>query len=213
MKFFPHLVLGILILILVFLQASSAAGSSTVSAGFEVKDSGGNVLPDTLVIVQGITNTGFSESKLTDSAGKASFALNKDEFFIYIIYKLSYKEQTAGFFTIGDRNFSITLEKLPEDQWYFYRVNNGEMEFQFSSPDDDTNYQTGEYIKTVLETRNVGEKNIKLVQDKAVFQIIDGQTLNNLRAWGDFVGSGSSDLGEITLKKDGWIKATLSEEM
>jgi len=123
MKFFPHLVLGILILILVFLQASSAAGSSTVSAGFEVKDSGGNVLPDTLVIVQGITNTGFSESKLTDSAGKASFALNKDEFFIYIIYKLSYKEQTAGFFTIGDRNFSITLEKLPEDQWYFYRVN------------------------------------------------------------------------------------------
>ena len=211
MKFF---IASLILIILVVPIGITADSSATVNVNFEVKDTGGNPIQDALVIIQGIgaTNTGFSESKLTGSDGKTSFALNQNEFFIYIIYKLSYREQTGGIFTSGNQDIPITMERLPEDQWYFYRVNNGEIEFQFSSPDSDTNYVAGDYINNVLEVRNVGGSNIQLMQDRAVFRVIDGQTENVLRAWGDFIGSGSSELGEITLKANGWIKVTISEE-
>ncbi|MEK6847619.1 MAG: putative Ig domain-containing protein [Nanoarchaeota archaeon] len=208
MRFIVFLILGIFVFQLVI-----AASSEVVNINFEVKDENGNPLPDTLIIIQGITNTGFSESKLTDSGGKASFTLNKNELFIYIVYKLSYKEQTGSFFTSGDKNIQITLQKLPDDQWFFYLLNNGEIEFSFKSLDDNTNYETGDYIKEILKIRNVAERNIKLVEDKSTFQTIDGQTMNALRAWGKFLDLSNDlpGLEEITLKRRGWIEATLSD--
>jgi hypothetical protein len=212
MKFISHLILIILVLILVF-QVVIADSSSTVSVNFEVKDGGGNPLKDSLVIIQGITNTGFSESKLTDSGGKTSFNLDKDNLFIYIVYKLSYKEQTDSFSTFGgNKNFQITMEKLPDDQWFFYLLNNGEIEFQFKSLDDSTNYKPGDYLKGIFEIKNVAGKNIELLVNKSSFLVVDSQTLNAINGWGNLKPSNPAIMGiSAILKSDGWVRGTLSE--
>jgi hypothetical protein len=213
MKFAPNLILTILFLIIVF-QTAIITGSDSVSVNFEVKDTNGNPLKDSLVIIQRtFPNSDFSENKLTDSGGKTSFTLNQNEVFVYIVYKLSYEEKIGGFntFTSEDKNIPITLEKIPGDQWFFYLINNGELEFRFKGLDEDTNYEPDDYIKSVLEIKNVAGKNIKLIKDKSVFQFADSQTLNVLRAWGNFDISGGSNLEGITLKKNGQMKVTFSE--
>lgn len=212
MKFVPNLILVILVLILVFqVGIAIAASSNQISVNFEVKDTNGNPIENSLVMIQGITNSDFSKNKLTDSSGKAFFTLNKDEFFFYIVYKLSYEYKQDFFSTSENKNFEITLEKLLDDQWFFYLLNNGELEFRFKGLDEDTNYEPGDYIKSVLELRNVAGKNIKLIKDKNILQFVDSQTMNALRAWGNFDISGGGNLESITLKKNGQIKITFSE--
>jgi len=205
--------LASLILAMLVVPISITADSSaTVSVSFEVKDESGNPLQNTLVIIQGITNTDFSEEKLTDSTGKVSFTLNKNELFVYIVYKQDYKKQTENFSINENKNFQITLKKESDDQWVFYRLNNGEVDFQFNSLDDDINYQPGDYIKEFFEIRNVAGKNIQLLEDKSIFKVVDSKTINPLRAWGNLNPSEHDVVIEIILKADGWIRATLSED-
>lgn len=209
MKFLPQLILVILFLILV-LPISTEASPNAVGVSFEVKDGSGISLKDALIIIQGITNPNFDEIRLTDSNGRASFTLGQNEFFIYIVYKSSYKTNTNGFFTDNDKNFQITLERLPENQWDFYYVNNGELELRFNVRDDDTNYELGDHIKPRLEIRNVADREVKLIDDKNIFKIVDGETFEALDGWGDFELSKQIDV-DVTLKRGGWIRGTLSE--
>ncbi|GIU68218.1 MAG: hypothetical protein KatS3mg001_068 [Candidatus Pacearchaeota archaeon] len=186
--------------------------AQTVSIEFNVKDDSGNPLKESLIIIQGITNTNFSQTKITDSNGKAIFNLNKNELFSYIIYKISYEELSGSIFTNQDKVINIVLKKLPPDRWYFYRINNGELDFSFKSLDNDTNYNPNEYIKSSIEVKNIAGKRIQLLNEKSFFRTIDADTEKVLRAWGRFDFGGGKNLTEVILKEGGWIKASLIEE-
>lgn len=185
--------------------------SDTVNFNFEIKDSNGNPLGNVLVIIQGISNQEFNENLFTDNDGKASISLNKNEIFVYTIYKLSYEEKTGNFFTSSDENIQITLNKIPDNNWYFYYVNNGEIEVKFKSLDADTNYNVDEYINNVLEIRNVAGINIDLIKDKTFFKTIDSETLRQLRWWGNL--KPYEILIDLSLKKDGWVRVTMQNDI
>jgi hypothetical protein len=182
----------------------------TANVNFEIKDSSGNPLKNTLIIIQGISNTDFNQNLLTDINGKTSIALNKNEIFAYAIYKLAYEEKTGNFFTNSDKNIQITLNKVPKDKWYFYYENNGEIELKFKSLDSDTNYYSGDSVNEVLDIKNVAGKNIDLVKEKTSIETVDSLTLKRLRWWGDL--RPQNVLVDLTLKKDGWLKATIQND-
>ena len=127
--------------------------ASTVNVNFEIKNSDGDPLENVLIIIQGISNPEFSENKLTNRDGQTSFSLNTNEIFVYIIYKFTYKEETGNFFTNSNIEILRTLNKIPDDEWYFYYENNGEIEVKLKSLDADTNYSPNEYINQILEIR------------------------------------------------------------
>ena len=182
----------------------------TANVNFEVKDSEGNPLENALIIIQGISNTGFSQNLLTDINGKTSIALNKNEIFAYMIYKLTYEEKTGNFFTNLNKNIQITLNKVPKDRWYFYYENNGEIELKFKSLDSDTNYYSNDSINEVLDIKNIAGKNIDLVKEKTSIETVDSSTLKRLRWWGDL--KPHYVLIDLTLKKDGWLRATIQDD-
>ena len=188
---------------------SKAQLSETVSVNFEVKDIDGNPLNDTLIIIQGVVDPSFSKNLITGSDGRASITLNKYEAFIYIVYKLSYEDKTGSFDTYSDQDIFITLNKLPDNQWYFYYFNNGDIELKFKSLDDDVNYNAGEYVNNIVEVKNVAGRNINLIKEKTVFQVVDNLTSNRLLKWGSF--KHSQVLIDLTLKKDGWLKGTVQD--
>ncbi len=182
---------------------------STVNVNFEMKDSDGNPLKDTLIIIQGISDPSFNKNLITGSDGRASLALNINEIFLYTVYKLTYEEKTGNFFTNSNKDIVITLNKVPDNQWYFYYFNNGDIELKFKSLDDDVNYNAGEYINNIVEVKNVAGRNIDLIKEKTVFQVIDSLTSNRLLKWGSF--KHSQVLIDLTLKKDGWLKGTVQD--
>ncbi len=183
----------------------------TLNVNFEIKDSDGKPLEGVLVIIQGISNQAFSENKLTNSDGKISFILNKNEIFIYTIYQLSYEEKIGNFFTNSDKNIGITLNKISNDKWYFYYENNGQIEVKFKSLDADINYNVNEYINNILEIKNVAGANIDLIKDKTSFKTVDSATLRELRWWGGL--KPYEIFVDLTLKKDGWVKVTIKEDI
>ncbi|MEK6907403.1 MAG: Ig-like domain-containing protein [Nanoarchaeota archaeon] len=185
--------------------------SDVVTANFEVKDSSGTPLSDSLILIQGITDQTFSKQLLTDSNGKASTTLEKNQIFVYTIYKFTYDPSTNNFFTNSDKNIQVALNKIPSNKWYFYYINNGDIEVKFKSLDADTNYNTNEYVNNILEIRNVAGININLIRDKTSFKTVDAATLRELRWWGSL--KPHEILVDLTLKKDGWLKATVKDDI
>ena len=147
---------------------------------------------------------------LSDISGKASVPLNKNEIFIYVVYKLGYEEKTGNFFTNSNKDISLILEEIPKNHWFSYYENNGEIEVKFNSLNADTNYNSSEYLNSVLEIKNVAGENIELMQDKTSFKTVDSETLRKLRWWGDL--KPYEILVDLTLKKDGWVKVTLKDD-
>lgn len=182
----------------------------TATVNFEVRDSNGNPLENALIMIQGISNTAFSQNLLTDTTGKSSISLNKNEIFVYTIYKLTYDEKTGNFFTNVNKNIQITLNKIPKDQWYFYYMNNGEIELKFKSLDLDTNYHSKDSINEVLNIKNIAGKDIDLIKEKTSLETVDSLTLKRLRWWGDL--RPQNVLIDLTLKKDGWFRATIQND-
>lgn len=181
--------------------------SEIVKVDFKITDSFGNPIENALVIIQGISNQDFSTIKITDNSGIAFEFLNKNEIFLYTIYKSEYDPETGNFFTGGDKTLSITLNKTPENKWQFYYMNNGEVELKFKSLDSDTSYSGGDFINEILEVRNVGEKNLKLSKEKSALDFVDSSELKRLRWWGTM--KSEEILVDLTLKKDGWVKTTI----
>ena len=183
--------------------------SSLITVNFEVKDSFGNSLENVLIIIQGITNQQFTAQLLTNVNGEASINLNKNEIFVYAIYKLGYESISNNFFANSNKEIIITLKEFPEDAWYFYYENNGEIEVKFKSLDQDTNYIPGEYINEILEVKNIAGKNLDLLREESSLITVDSSTLKRVRWWG---GLRRQDvLIDLTLKKDGWLKSTVKD--
>jgi len=185
--------------------------ASMVNVNFEIKDSGGDPLENVLIIIQGISNPEFSENKLTNRDGQTSFSLNTNEIFVYIIYKFTYKEETGNFFTNSNIEILRTLNKIPDDEWYFYYENNGEIEVKLKSLDADTNYSPNEYINQILEIRNIAGTNIDLIKDKTFFKTVDSKTLRQIRWWGSI--KPYEIIIDLTLKKEGWVKVTIKDDL
>jgi len=182
--------------------------AGNVNVNFYVKDSNGNPLPQSLIIVQGISNQGFSENLITDGNGFASVSLSSNEIFVYTIYKFTFQTSTGNFFTSSNKDINIFLEKIPKDQWYFYYENNGDLEIQLESPDSDVNYIPGEYINQSMQITNVAGTNIKLIPDETSVVTVDSQTLDRLGWWGNIL---SYEVNmELTLKPGGWLKASVN---
>ncbi|MEK6834777.1 MAG: CARDB domain-containing protein [Nanoarchaeota archaeon] len=205
------LYLIIILALLVFFPRIDAKVLDTVTVNFEIKDSSGNPLENALIIINGITNTQFSNQLLTDSNGKASITLNKNEIFVYIIYKFTYTDVTNNFFTSGNKDIKVALSKVPADKWYFYYINNGEIELKFKSLDLDTNYSSKDSINEVLDIKNLAGKSIDLIKEKTSLETVDSLTLKRLRWWGDL--RPQNVLIDLTLKKDGWFRATIQDDV
>ncbi len=186
---------------------------SIVNVNFDIKDSNGNPLQNALIIIQGISDISFNRNLITNSDGMASTTLNMNEIFVYTIYKISYTPFTGNIFTNSNKDLAISLEDVPSDRWYFYYLNNGEVELTFKSLDSDTNYLPGEYINEVLEVKNIAGRNLELVEEETSLLTVDSLTLNRLRWWGSLTSEDllQDVLVEITLKKDGWLKTTVND--
>ncbi len=185
--------------------------SGTTNINFEIKDSSGNPIQNALITIQGISNQGFSQNLFTDENGKASTSLASNEIFVYTIYKFTYELLTNGFFTNSNKNIQLTLNKIPDNKWYFYYENNGEIEVQLKSLDNDTIYVPGEYINQVLQIKNVLGRNFDLVKDKTLAVTVDSKTLNKINWWGSILPYDS--LLQLTLKPNGWVKATIKGDI
>jgi len=185
--------------------------SGTVDINFEVKDSNGNPLQNALITIQGISNQGFNQNLFTDENGKVSTSLANNEIFVYTTYKFTYELLTNVFFTNSNKNIEVILNKIPNNKWYFYYENNGEIEVQFKSLDNDTVYVPGEYINQVLQIKNVLGRNFDLVKNKTLAVTVDGKTLNKLNWWGSILPYDS--LLQLTLKPNGWVKASIKGDI
>ncbi len=197
-----------IIFLLILLPAIDSKELDTVAVDFEVKDDSDNPLENALIIIQGITDQSFNQQLLTDSNGLASINLNKNEIFVYTVYKFTYETKSDAFFTNSNKNIQVTLNKISDNQWYFYYINNGDLELTFKSLDPNTNYTVGEYINEIVELKNVAGKNIDLIREKIFFKTVDAATLKRLRWWGNL--KLYNIFLELTLKENGWVKATLN---
>lgn len=198
-----------LVMLLLAVPIISSQSFQTVTVTFEIKDSSNLPIENALIIIQGISNQDYNKNILTDSNGKASISLNQNEIFVYTIYKLGYVPASSNIFTNSNKAVQVNLLNVAKDHWNFYYENNGEIEVIFKSLDSDTNYLSGEYVNEVLEVKNVAGVDIHLVNEETSLLTVDAETLKRLRWWG---GLRSQDLlkgvlVDITLKKDGWMKA------
>ena len=200
----------IFLLVLAITPISESKILDAVNANFEVKDDSDNPLENALIIIQGITDQNFNQQLLTDADGSASTNLNKNEIFVYTIYKFTYETKSDGFFTNSDKTIQVQLNKIPENHWYFYYINNGELELAFKSLDSDTNYSAGENINEIININNLVENNIDLMEERLSSSILDASSLKKLRWFGNL--ELYNIFLDITLKKDGWIKAMISNE-
>ncbi|PJC45275.1 hypothetical protein CO037_02385 [Candidatus Pacearchaeota archaeon CG_4_9_14_0_2_um_filter_30_8] len=223
MKFFFRLLVFLLILIpLVSANVqyvslpykntlSPSQAFSTVNVNFNVKDSSGNSIDNALIIIQGISDQSFNQNIFTNSNGEASTSLNTNEIFVYTVYKFIYSTLSSNFFTNSDKNLQVRLNKIPNDKWYFYYQNNGEVKIQLKSPDLDVNYVPGEYINQVMQISNIAGKNIELIPSKTSSITVDSATLKRLGWWGNILSYEVSM--KLTLKPNGWVKVTVEDNI
>lgn len=200
-----------LIILLLYVTQVDSKTLDLVNVDFEVKDDSAIPLENALIIIQGVTDQSFNKQILTNSDGKSSVQLNKNQIFIYMIYKLSFETVTNNIFTSSNKNLKINLNKIPNNKWYFYYINNGEIELSFKSLDSDIDYKPEEYVNEVLEVKNVAKKNIDLIKEKTSLKIVDANTSKRLRWWGTL--KPEEVLVDLTLKENGWLRTTIKDDI
>jgi len=189
------------------IPAIKASTASAVSVSFNITDANGNPLGDTVVVIQGITDTSFSTRGITDGTGTVSFTLTSQKSYQYTIFKTGYDAKTNFFFVIGDTTKTVQLSKTPDGSWYSYYKQDGNIELIMSSSDTSTTYTPGSFRNFDIEINNIASEGIDMDVPNTLIKTVESSTGYRVLWWGSIKPADIKMV--LTLKPNGgWISIT-----
>jgi len=185
-----------------FILALSPLKAKTLE--YIVTDSLSNPLNNSTIVMTGINNPNYLESKNTRESNKASFEVADNEFFFYFVNKLGYENKSATVFSNSDKQIPVNLKPIKQGKWFDYYLNNKDLEMSFLSFDEDVFYKGKDPFNYEIQFTNIGNKIISFDQN-GLFSFAEDSLGNKIIGWAE---QNPELIYNLNLKeKRGWFKA------
>lgn len=149
-----------------------------------VQDSLNTPLENSFVVVGGISNPNYLEIQETSEDGLANFSVPDNAFYSYSAFKDGYHSYGGAFYSDEDRDISITLSPFEDNQWYDYYTWDGNVEFSFSSSDEDINYHVGDDFNYEIEFSNVSNQIVSF-DNNSLTSVVYDSSGNSIDGFGE----------------------------
>jgi len=151
---------------------------------FLVQDTLSNPIQNSFVVVEGISNPNYIDIQQTDNSGHTIFDVPDDQFFYYSAFKQGFHSNGGAIYTDSNYNLNTTLTPFESWQWYDYYNWNGNVEFTFTSSDEDVNYVGGNEFNYEINFSNIGNEVISFNQN-GLNSIVYDSSGNAVEGWGE----------------------------
>ncbi len=140
---------------------STSSLRENVNLEFIVSDSATlDPLPQSTVVLQGISDPEYLEVHQTDDQGVTDFSVEDFDFFYSFTFQPSYHPNAGAVFSDANKTIDVYLIPYEEGQWWDYYSTDDSLEFSFSSFDPDIYYDVGDEFNYEIEVGNISDQEV-----------------------------------------------------
>lgn len=129
---------------------------------FLVLNESSEPLPQSSVVLQGISDPDSLYVQETNNQGSTTFSVDQGDFFYYFAFKQGFHPEGGAILSDQNKITELNLVPFLEGQWQYYYRTNGQLELSFLSSDPDTDYEILDPFNYEIECGSVSNEEVHL---------------------------------------------------